>query len=72
MKHRDPTGADFRPGAHSTRRAFLQSSTAFVGAASLGTPFGAPAWGGELRRYPIETPVVTTCERMLALGGAAK
>jgi len=46
----------------STRRAFLQSSAAFIGAASL----GAPAWGRELRRYPIETPAVTTQQRMLA------
>ena len=63
MTHRDLSGARFGLGAHSTRRAFLQSSTAFVGAVSLG---GAPAWGRELRRYPIETPALTTQERMLA------
>ena len=63
MNYRDLSGARFGLGAHSTRREFLQSSTAFVGAVSLG---GAPAWGRELRRYPIETPVLTTQERMLA------
>lgn len=50
----------------SSRRTFLKSSVACLGAASLGG-FGARSvWAEELRRYPIETPAVTTRERMLA------
>jgi len=65
MNHRDlsvgPSG-----GVLATRRSFLQSSTAFIGAVSLGVPFGGPAWASEPRRYPIETPAMTTKERMIA------
>ncbi|MBB4196768.1 hypothetical protein GGD83_000545 [Rhodoblastus sphagnicola] len=43
MKHRDLTAAHFRLGAHSTRRAFPQSSKAFVGGVSLGAPLSAAA-----------------------------
>jgi metallophosphoesterase (TIGR03768 family) len=50
----------------SSRRSFLKSSVAFLGAASLGV-LGAPrAWADEIRRYPIETPAVTTRERMVS------
>lgn len=49
-------------GLYTTRRAFLQSSAAFIGTLSL----GGPVWASEPRRYPIETPAVTTQERMLA------
>jgi len=66
MAHREPSAAPFGRGVQATRRTFLQSSAAFVGAMSLGAPLGAPAWGRELRRYPIETPAVTTQQRMLA------
>lgn len=49
-------------GLYTTRRAFLQSSAAFIGTLSL----GGPVWASEPLRYPIETPAVTTQERMLA------
>lgn len=65
MNNRDCPDAPLA-SVQSTRRAFLQSSAAFIGAASFGGSLTAPAWSGELRRYPIETPVVTTQERMLA------
>lgn len=67
MRHREmsgsPRGAS-RGGL--SRRSFLQSSTALVSAASLGALLGAPAWGRDVRRYPIERPALTTRERMLA------
>ncbi len=51
---------------YTTRRSLLKSSAAFLGAASLGE-LGLPkAWANEARRYPIETPAVTTRERMLS------
>ena len=50
----------------SSRRSFLKSSAAFLGAASLGA-LGAPkASADAAKRYPIDTPVVTTRERMLS------
>ncbi len=50
----------------SSRRSFLKSSAAFLGAASLGGVGAQMAWADELRRYPIDTTVVTTRERMLS------
>ncbi|MCW5713461.1 MAG: TIGR03768 family metallophosphoesterase [Bauldia sp.] len=50
----------------SSRRSFLKTSAALLGTASLGA-LGAPkAWADVARRYPIDTPAVTTRERMLA------
>ena len=49
-----------------SRRSFLKSSAAFMGAASLGGLGAKEAWGDAVRRYPIDTPAVTTRERMLS------
>lgn len=50
----------------SNRRTFLKSSAAFLATASLGG-FGVPrAWADLIRSYPIETPAVTTRERMVS------
>ncbi|ABD05505.1 Twin-arginine translocation pathway signal [Rhodopseudomonas palustris HaA2] len=65
MTHHLPSPAP-SSGLLSTRRAFLQSSAAFIGALSLGSSLGAPAWGRDLRRYPIATPAETTVTQMLA------
>ncbi|MCC5968685.1 MAG: TIGR03768 family metallophosphoesterase [Pararhodobacter sp.] len=48
------------------RRSFLKSSAAFLGAASLGGFGASRAWADEVRSYPIDTPAVTTRERMLS------
>lgn len=49
-----------------SRRSFLRSSAAFMGVASLGGLTSEQAWGDAIRRYPIDTPAVTTRERMLS------
>ncbi|MFA7415001.1 MAG: TIGR03768 family metallophosphoesterase [Rhizobium sp.] len=51
---------------YTTRRWLLKSSAAFLGATSLGGLGVLKVWANEARRYLIETPVVTTRERMLA------
>ena len=56
----------FKGAGRQTRRSFLKSSAAFLGAAAMGGAGAPKAWGDEVRRYPIETPAVTTRERMLA------
>ncbi|MCC5988640.1 MAG: TIGR03768 family metallophosphoesterase [Pararhodobacter sp.] len=50
----------------SSRRTFLKSSAALLGAASLGALGATRAWAGGARRYSIDTPAVTTRERMLS------
>lgn len=67
MSQSNTSGRPFVGSAvFSSRRTFLKSSAAFLGAVSLGG-LGAPkAWADGLRRYPIDTPAVTTRERMLS------
>jgi metallophosphoesterase (TIGR03768 family) len=61
-----PRGAQARRDKRPNRRAFLQSSTAVLAAASIGATGTPPASANGARRYPIETPAVTSRERMLA------
>jgi len=49
-----------------SRRSFLRSSAALVGAASLAPAASGSARADGIRRYPIDTPAVTTRERMLS------
>jgi len=67
MDHRDSSrAASGGRGVLASRRAFLQSSAALAGSLSLGASFAAPAWASQPTAYPIQTPAVTTRERMLA------
>lgn len=64
-----PVSTDWRfPGGagRATRRSFLKSSAAFLGAAALGGIGPTRVRANQRQRYPIETPAVTTRERMLA------
>ncbi|MBV2183070.1 MAG: TIGR03768 family metallophosphoesterase [Rhizobium sp.] len=67
MSQSNASGRSFvRSAGFSSRRIFLKSSAAFLGATALGA-LGAPkAWAEAARRYPIDTPVVTTRERMVS------
>ena len=67
MGHRDEPAAPYAGrSVLSSRRSFLKSSAAVAGTLSLSATLGAPAWAATPKRYPIETPVLTTRERMLA------
>lgn len=49
-----------------SRRAFLKSSSALLSAVAMSGLAADDVWAGGLTRFPIETPAVTTRERMLA------
>ncbi len=53
-------------GGFMSRRSFLRSSGAVLGAATFVAAYARPAMAVPPPTYPIETPVVTTVDRMLS------